>query len=109
MILSTLPITSNLVLMKNPGYKYEDFVAVGRWRSTLTSCSSRQLPVSNLAELVAHAGKNPGKLNIGTLSPGGQVQLLSDRFLNSSKLKIEKIPYKGGADSRRPCSRATSR
>ena len=42
--------------------------------------------------------KNPNKLNIGALSPGGQVQLLADRFLRASKLKIEKIPYKGAAE-----------
>ncbi len=42
--------------------------------------------------------KNPGKLNIGALSPGGQVQMLADKFIKASKIKIEKIPYKGAAE-----------
>src|SRR5688500_19123284 len=29
---------------------------------------------------------------------GGQVQLLADKFIKHSKLKIEKIPYKGAAE-----------
>jgi tripartite-type tricarboxylate transporter receptor subunit TctC len=99
LILSTLPITSNLVLMKNPGYKYEDFVAVGPVaKHPYVMFVPASLPVSNLKELVAHAEKSPGKFNIGTLSLGGQIQMLSDRFIDSSKLKIEKIPYKGGAE-----------
>ena len=99
LLVSTLPIAANTILMKNPGYKYEDFVPVGpvaRYPYILFVPST--LPVSSLAELVDYAEKNPGKLNIGSLSPGGQVQLLSDRFLRTSKLKIEKIPYKGAAD-----------
>jgi tripartite-type tricarboxylate transporter receptor subunit TctC len=99
LLISTLPINSNLILMKNPGYKYEDFVAVGPVaRHPYILFVPATLPVSNLAELVAYAEKNPNKLNIGALSPGGQVQLLADRFLRASKLKIEKIPYKGAAE-----------
>jgi tripartite-type tricarboxylate transporter receptor subunit TctC len=99
LLISTLPITSNLILMKNPGYKAEDFVPVGPVaRHPYILFVPKDLPASNLAELVAYAEKNPGKLNIGALSPGGQVQLLADRFLRASKLKIEKIPYKGAAE-----------
>ena len=71
----------------------------GRSRGTPTSCSfPASLPVNNLAELIAYGEKNPGKLNIGALSPGGQVQLLADKFIKQSKLKVEKIPYKGAAE-----------
>ena len=98
-LVSTQPLLSNLVLMKNPGYKAEDFVAVGPVaRHPYLFFVPASLPVSNMAELVAYAEKNPNKLNIGALSPGGQVQLLADRFLRASKLKIEKIPYKGAAE-----------
>lgn len=99
LLISTLPITANIVLMKNPGYKYEDFVPVGPVaRHPYILFVPASLPVSNLKELVAHGEKNPGKLNIGALSPGGQVQLLADKFIRASKLKMEKIPYKGAAD-----------
>jgi tripartite-type tricarboxylate transporter receptor subunit TctC len=99
MLVSTLPIVSNLVLMKNPGYKAADFIPVAPVaRHAYLFFVPASLPVSNMAELLAYAQKNPNKLNIGALSPGGQVQLLADRFLQASKLKIEKIPYKGAAD-----------
>lgn len=98
-LVSTQPILSNLTLMKNPGYKAEDFVAVGPVaKHPYLFFVPASLPVSNLKELLAYAEKNPNKLNIGALSPGGQVQLLADRFIRASNLKIEKIPYKGAAD-----------
>jgi tripartite-type tricarboxylate transporter receptor subunit TctC len=99
LLISTLPIMANLILMKNPGYKYEDFVPVGPVaKHPYILFVSASLPVNNLAELVAYGQKNPGKLNIGALSPGGQVQLLADKFIKASQLKIEKIPYKGAAE-----------
>ena len=99
LLISTLPIMANQILMKNPGYKVEDFVAVGPVaRHPYILFVPASLPVNNLAELVAYGEKNPGKLNIGALSPGGQVQLLADKFIKHSKLKVEKIPYKGAAE-----------
>lgn len=99
LLISTLPIMANLILMKNPGYKYEDFVPVGPVaKHPYILFVPASLPVNNLAELVAYGQKNPGKLNIGALSPGGQVQMLADKFVKASKLKIEKIPYKGAAE-----------
>lgn len=99
LLVSTQPILSNIQLMKNPGYKFEDVVPVGAVaRHPYILFVPASLPVSNLKELRDYAEKNSGKLNIGALSPGGQVQLLADRFIRASKLKIEKIPYKGAAD-----------
>jgi tripartite-type tricarboxylate transporter receptor subunit TctC len=99
LLITTLPIMANTILMKNPGYKYEDFVPVGPVaRHPYILFVPNTLPVNNLAELVAYGAKNPGKLNIGALSPGGQVQLLADKFIRESKVKVEKIPYKGAAE-----------
>ena len=99
LLISTLPIMANLILLKNPGYKYEDFTPIGPVaRHPYILFVPQTLPVNNLAELVAYGEKNPGKLNIGALSPGGQVQLLADKFIKFSKLKVEKIPYKGAAE-----------
>jgi tripartite-type tricarboxylate transporter receptor subunit TctC len=98
-LVSTQPILSNLTLMKNPGYKADDFVAVGPVaKHPFLFFVPASLPVTNLKDLLGYAEKNPNKLNIGALSPGGQVQLLADRFIRASNLKIEKIPYKGAAD-----------
>jgi tripartite-type tricarboxylate transporter receptor subunit TctC len=99
LLVSTTPISTNLLLAKNPGYKAEDFTAiapVAKHPYILFVPSS--LPVSNMAELKAYAMSNQAKLNIGVLAPGGSNQLLTDRFLTASGLKIEKIPYKGAAD-----------
>lgn len=99
LLVSTLPIMANQILMKSPGYKVEDFIAVGPVaRHPYILFVPASLPIKNLAELVTYAEKNPGKLNIGALSPGGQVQLLADKFIKHSKQKIEKIPYKGAAE-----------
>lgn len=98
-LISTSPIMANLIYMKNPGYKAQDVIAVAPVaRHPYILFVPSGLPVSNLKELIAYAEKNPGKLNIGALSPGGLVQLLADRFIQASRQKIEKIPYKGAAE-----------
>ena len=99
LLISTLPIMANLILMKNPATSTRISSPVGPVaRHPYILFVPATLPVNNLAELVAYGEKNPGKLNIGALSPGGQVQLLADKFIKVSKLKIEKIPYKGAAE-----------
>jgi tripartite-type tricarboxylate transporter receptor subunit TctC len=56
-----------------------------------------QLPVKTLAELIAYAKANPGKLNYGTPGMGSQPHLLIE-MLNqrAGGLKMQHVPYRGG-------------
>ncbi|ETR75979.1 hypothetical protein X566_23430 [Afipia sp. P52-10] len=99
MLISTTPINTNLLLVKDPGYRAEDFVPIAPVaKHPYILFVPASLRVSTMDELKAYAKSNQARLNIGILAPGGPNQLLTDRFLKESGLTIEKIPYKGAAE-----------
>ena len=53
-------------------------------------------PYRNLAELIAYARANPGKLNIGNAGLGGQPHLLAARLAHEAGISMEQIQYRGG-------------
>ena len=57
------------------------------------------LPVKNVAEYIAYARANPGKLNIGTSGPSGGAHLSMEWLHHSTHTKATFIHYKGGAHS----------
>lgn len=58
------------------------------------------LPVRNLAELVAYAKANPGKLTYGTSGAGSYQHLSGELFERFVGSKLVHVPYKGGAAAR---------
>jgi tripartite-type tricarboxylate transporter receptor subunit TctC len=54
------------------------------------------LPVKNIAELIAHARANPGKLNFATVGAGSNVHLAMELFNLMTKTRFVDIAYKGG-------------
>jgi tripartite-type tricarboxylate transporter receptor subunit TctC len=57
-----------------------------------------QLPVNSLAELIAYAKANPGKLNYGAAN-GGMVQLCGELFKMMTGVNIVHVPYRGQAQA----------
>ncbi len=55
----------------------------------------RSVPANTVAELVAYARANPGKLNYGTTA--SNEKMLMEMFKRAAGLDIVEIPYKGGA------------
>ena len=55
------------------------------------------LPVKNLADLVALAKQNPGKLNYGSAGLGTPGHLTAEMFCAASGIKLQHVPYKGSA------------
>ena len=56
-----------------------------------------KLPVKSVAELVAYAKKNPGKLNYGSAGPGSTVHILTESFRRAAGIDLQHIPYRGAA------------
>jgi tripartite-type tricarboxylate transporter receptor subunit TctC len=54
-----------------------------------------ELPVKNLAELVALAKKEPGKLTCGSSGTGGLIHLTCEMFKVAAGIDVLHIPYKG--------------
>jgi tripartite-type tricarboxylate transporter receptor subunit TctC len=59
--------------------------------------ASANLPVKNIAELVALAKKEPGKLNYASVGLGSYPHLDMERFMKASGTEMTHVPYKGGA------------
>jgi len=53
------------------------------------------VPAKSVAELVAHARANPGKLNYGSVGIGSQIHLLTELFRTMTKTQVIHVPYKG--------------
>src|SRR6266550_4184984 len=56
-----------------------------------------QLPVRTMAELIAHAKANPGKVNYASSGPGAAAHLAAELFKAEAKIDIVHVPYKGAA------------
>ncbi|MCX7962320.1 MAG: tripartite tricarboxylate transporter substrate binding protein [Burkholderiales bacterium] len=55
------------------------------------------LPPNTLAEFVAHARANPGKLNYGSPGSGSSPHLAGEMFNRAAKIQTVHVPYKGAA------------
>jgi tripartite-type tricarboxylate transporter receptor subunit TctC len=55
------------------------------------------LQAVTLADLVALARKNPGKLNYGTAGPGTPGHLTAEMFRAAAGIDLQHVPYKGSA------------
>ena len=55
------------------------------------------LPVNDLAQLIAYARANPGKVNFGSAGAGSITHLAGELLKAEAKLDMVHIPYKGAA------------
>ncbi len=55
------------------------------------------LPVRSVAELVAHAKANPGRLNYGSTGNGSAAHLIGELFKATAGVDIVHVPYRGSA------------
>jgi len=91
----TLAIGPNLY--SNPGYDpRKDFAAVGRIATAPnTLVVHPSFPAKNVAELVAYAKANPGKVNYGSAGVGTVSHICGEYFANAAGIKLVHVPYKG--------------
>jgi tripartite-type tricarboxylate transporter receptor subunit TctC len=59
--------------------------------------ASAQLPANNIAEFIALAKKEPGKLNFASVGLGSYPHLDMERFMKAAGIQLTHVPYKGGA------------
>ena len=53
------------------------------------------VPAKTIAEFVAYAKRNPGKLNFGSAGTGGTVHLAGEMFKQMASVEMTHVPYKG--------------
>src|SRR6266496_4289747 len=90
-------IALNMGLYREPGYdSLADFTCVGLVVShSYTLVARKDLPLASLAEVIAFARANPGKLNIGTSGPGTGQYIGAAIIAALTGVDIVKVPYKG--------------
>ncbi|SEF49007.1 Bug family tripartite tricarboxylate transporter substrate binding protein [Bosea lathyri] len=60
---------------------------------------SKQVPANNVAELIAYAKANPGKLTYGSSGVGTSVHLSGELFQKLTGTKMVHVPYRGTAQA----------
>lgn len=92
------PNINNPTLRKNNPYRFEDFdpiVFLGY--APLIIVANPDFPVSNAKELLAHARKNPGKINWGSSGNATSLHVGLALFQSATGTSITHVPYKGTA------------
>ncbi len=84
-------------LFPNVGYDVrKDFAPIGRIATAPNSLVVHpSFNVRSVAELVAYAKANPGKVNYGSAGVGTVSHVAGEYFANTAGIKITHIPYKG--------------
>ena len=93
------PLTVDISLYdKLPYDPIRDFVPIARAVLALNMLVVHpSVPVNSVKELIAYAKANPGKLNFGSSGPGRADHLAGELFNTLAGVKMQHIPYKGGA------------
>src|SRR3984893_4789539 len=53
------------------------------------------VPAKTVAEFVAYARQNPGKINFGSAGTGGTIHLAGEMFKQMAGIEMTHVPYKG--------------
>jgi tripartite-type tricarboxylate transporter receptor subunit TctC len=90
-----------VIAATNPKLPYDtehDLVAVARlFRYPFVFVINSAIPAKTLPEFIALTKQNPSKYNYSTTGPAGQNHLVIERLKMLSGMKIEHVPYRGGA------------
>jgi len=91
----TMAIGPNLY--SNAGYDVrKDFAAIGRIATAPnTLVVHPSFPAKSVAELIAYAKANPGKVNYGSAGVGTVSHICGEYFANATGIKLVHVPYKG--------------
>jgi tripartite-type tricarboxylate transporter receptor subunit TctC len=92
------PLVINQNLYPKLGFDPTEFVPIvimGRVPNALVI--NAKLPFNSVAELIAHAKANPGKLTSATQGNGTTSHLTSELFQLMADVKFQHVPYRGSA------------
>ncbi len=95
-VLAVIPAVS-----RNPGYDpITSFAAVSKLMDSMqVLIVSNDVPVKSVAELVAYAKANPGKLNFASSGIGNLTHLSGELLKVKAGIDIVHVPYKSDAES----------
>lgn len=99
MMAHTGTIAINPSLYANAGYDpRKDFTAIGMIASMPVALIAHpSFPAKTVADVIAIAKKDPGKLNFGTSAIGTGGNLTAEYFKAAANLQMQIVPYRGTA------------
>ncbi|MBL8336402.1 MAG: tripartite tricarboxylate transporter substrate binding protein [Rhodoferax sp.] len=102
MISNNAPFSIAPTQFKNVNYDaVKDFTHITYLGSTYGGCvASPKLGARNLADLIAKARANPGKLTFGSSGTGSIGHIFGETFKRMAKVDMLHVPYKGAAPLR---------
>jgi tripartite-type tricarboxylate transporter receptor subunit TctC len=87
------------LVYKDPGYDaLKSFAPIAPWaEGSIILVINASLPFQSVADLVAYAKANPGKLSYGSAGTGTVPHLTGELFDSLAGVSIVHVPYRGGA------------
>ncbi len=99
LLVANTSFTGNVVAHSEPLYRIEDYTPVGvLGQSYYALIMNTATPANTLAEFVAYAKANPGKINYATIGPAAGATLSAERFKKQAGIDMVGVPYKGGSE-----------
>src|SRR5712691_4925667 len=99
MVTAPSPLTVNQSLYPKLAFEPAEFVPVSIL-ATIPSglfVNPKKIPANNLAEFIAYARANPGKVTAATQGIGTTSHLTSEWFQIAANVKFVQVPYRGSA------------
>src|SRR5665647_200884 len=101
LVMSYTHTTNESLLANKPYALMRDFLPVATINySDLLMVVNPSVPANNVAEFIALAKKDPGKLNYASSGPGTPYHMAGELFKAMSKTDIVHIPHKASGDMR---------
>ena len=96
LVASTASAINATLYEKLPFTFLQDIVPVaGLVRFPLVMVVSRSVPATSVAEFVAYAKANPGKINMGSAGIGTAPHLAGEMFKTMTDIEMAHVPYRG--------------
>ena len=97
-LLASTTLSINPHLYQNLRYKPTDLAPVSNVATTrAVFLVHKDVPVTNLKELVEYSKKNPEKMNYGSFGVGGETHLMVEWLKNKTGAQITHVPFTGFA------------
>jgi tripartite-type tricarboxylate transporter receptor subunit TctC len=94
------PLTTNVVLYKRLNFDPAAFEPLAIMTSIPNTLVVRSdFPTNSVAELIAYAKANPGKVNFGSQGVGTTPHLTGELFARVTDTKLVHVPYRGTAQA----------
>jgi tripartite-type tricarboxylate transporter receptor subunit TctC len=94
------PLTTNVVLYKKLNFDPAAFEPLAIMTSIPNTLVLRSdFPANSVAELIAYAKANPGKVNFGSQGVGTTPHLTAELFARVTGTKLVHVPYRGTAQA----------